>query len=151
MEGFFRKCVETFQHLAGDGVQMKNVPTPFVRESPGPAYAPSQEGEWLMCPFCTGCYSPADFQKGNTSLPAATTKKMREKNTTAHNSLDLQTLAGGGSAASGSGKLPHSESQHDNPISHNPTMHDQQGKDSPIASKVFTWSCMELVLHERTF
>ena len=25
MEGFFRKCVETFQHLAGDNVQMEIV------------------------------------------------------------------------------------------------------------------------------
>ena len=69
----------TFQHLVGDGIQMKNVPTPFARESPGPAYAPSQEGDWLMCPFCTGCYSPEDLQKGNTDLPAAVTKKMRER------------------------------------------------------------------------
>ena len=40
MEGSFRKRVETFQHLAGDDVKMKTVPTPFIRESPGPADAP---------------------------------------------------------------------------------------------------------------
>ena len=35
MEGFFRKCVETFQHLAGEGVKMKVVPTPFIKETSG--------------------------------------------------------------------------------------------------------------------
>ena len=45
MEGFFRKCVETFQHLAGDDVKMKIVPTPFLKETPGPAYAPSTQGD----------------------------------------------------------------------------------------------------------
>ena len=45
---------------------MKQVPTPFLKESIGPAFAPSKERDLLMCPFCTGRYSPDDFKKGNT-------------------------------------------------------------------------------------
>ena len=63
MEGFFKQCLETFQHLAGPDTKLKKVPTPFIKEAPGPAVHPNRAGPWLECPFCCGRYHPDDFLK----------------------------------------------------------------------------------------
>ena len=63
----FAKRVTTYMELSGVS-KMNIVPTPFVKESPGPAFAPSKEGNWLQCPLCNGCCHEVDYAKGDTSM-----------------------------------------------------------------------------------
>ena len=48
------------------------------------------------------------------------------------------------------GRLPRQREQSENPIHHEPTLHDRPGKFAPIASKYCTWCFMVPVPHEKT-
>lgn len=62
-------CCDTYLHYAPTGTKFRVVPTPFLKESPGPQLAPSHEGDYLQCPFCDLRFNEEEMGRGNTNDP----------------------------------------------------------------------------------
>ena len=54
MEDFLASCVDRYLELAGNGVKLRTVATPFLVDDQGisPQGAPSQSGPFSECPWC---------------------------------------------------------------------------------------------------
>ena len=64
MEDFLTSCVDRYLELAGNGVKLRTVATPFLVEDQGisPQGAPSQSGPFCECPWCKHTF-PANTHK----------------------------------------------------------------------------------------
>ena len=64
MEDFLTSCVDRYLELAGDGVKLRTVATPFLVEDQGisPQGAPNQSGPFSECPWCKHIF-PANTHK----------------------------------------------------------------------------------------
>ena len=64
MEDFLTSCVDRYLELAGDGVKLRTVATPFLVEDQGtsPQGAPSHPGPYSECPWCKHTF-PANTHK----------------------------------------------------------------------------------------
>ena len=64
MEDFLSSCVDRYLELAGNGVKLKTVATPFLNEDQGisPQGAPCEPGPFCECPWCKHTF-PANVHK----------------------------------------------------------------------------------------
>ena len=64
MEDFLASCVDRYLELAGNGVKLRTVATPFLVEDQGtsPQGAPNQSGPFSECPWCKHTF-PANTHK----------------------------------------------------------------------------------------
>ena len=64
MEDFLASCVDRYLELAGNGVKLRTVATPFLVEDQGtsPQGAPNQSGPFSECPWCMHTF-PANTHK----------------------------------------------------------------------------------------
>ena len=64
--------------MAPEGTRLvKAAKTPFRKETPGPHLRPSEDGDYLECPWCKGWYPEHSFAKGNNKHNVQTTTKAR--------------------------------------------------------------------------
>ena len=131
---------------------MKVVPTPFIKETPGPAYAPSTEGEWLMCPFCAGCYSEKDFKRGNTNMSASTQRMIREgQHANEMKGAESAPNVGGGVLdPTSKGRLPRQREHSENPFTMSLLFTIGRVSLHPLHQTYYTWCFMVPVPHEKT-
>ena len=145
MEDFLASCVDRYLELAGNGVKLRTVATPFLVEDQGtsPQGAPNQYGPFSECPWC------------NHTFPAHTHKPAKDSNLKAAVSVNGSIADNNSNAESATGDVYISSSNIEAQCDHNygvevravpaqsckenggtPPPSPDEGRLQPIAAKV---------------
>ena len=92
-----------------------------------------------------------DFNRGNANMSASTQKMIREGQHVSEtkNVGGKLDIGGGAMGPTSDGKLPRQQEQNENPIRHEPTLHDRPGNLHPLHQRYYTWCCTVHEPHER--
>ena len=92
MEDFLTSCVNRYLELAGEGVKMRNVATPFLVEDQGlsPQGSPSHPGEYSECPWCKHTFPANTHKPARDTNWKATASVVNQKNLSENNPVTEQ-------------------------------------------------------------